>query len=460
LPAGKIGFANYGEPWQGYQIAIDDVRVRKYASPEPVWATWGTAEEQPGTDRPNITSWQNNKTNNASLTLTIIGSEIIHFNATANQTIDVWNWFKDGVNATVNFDNYTTSFISAGAHTVKVNATNTANGTSDTITWNITILTNTPNITSWENNKTSNSNLMINVTTVEDIKFNVTANQTISTWSWFKDDANQNNNQETFTTSFTAGLHTVKVNATNPNGTSNTITWDINSIASAPNITSWSNNKTSNLDLNIAVNVSEVVNFNATANQTIVTWSWFKDDANQSHNFDNFTTSFSTNTTHTIKVNATNSNGVSNTITWTTTNIGNPNITSWENNKTNDASLTISFNNTDNVRFNATANQSIITWSWFRDNINQSHNFDNFTTNFSTVGAHTIKVNATSVNGISNTITWTSTIAVVNTTSAIREPKIRPAQINWSLVTGDAYGYVCIMTNKTIYINITGCTQQ
>ncbi len=35
LPAGKIGFADYGYSGQGQNIAIDDVRVRKYAAAEP-----------------------------------------------------------------------------------------------------------------------------------------------------------------------------------------------------------------------------------------------------------------------------------------------------------------------------------------------------------------------------------------------------------------------------------------
>ncbi len=87
----------------------------------------------------------------------------------------------------------------------------------------------------------------------------------------------------------------------------------------APGITSWSNGKTNNNSLTLAVNTSETVNFNATANQTITTWNWYKDSVNQNNNYDNLTTSWNTSGTKSIQVNATNSNGTSNTITWTVT---------------------------------------------------------------------------------------------------------------------------------------------
>jgi hypothetical protein len=85
----------------------------------------------------------------------------------------------------------------------------------------------------------------------------------------------------------------------------------------APGIISWSNSKTNNNSPTLTVNTSEPVNFNATANQTITTWNWYQDDVNQNNNNNNFTTSWSTSGTKIIQVNATNSNGTSNTITWT-----------------------------------------------------------------------------------------------------------------------------------------------
>ena len=89
--------------------------------------------------------------------------------------------------------------------------------------------------------------------------------------------------------------------------------------AGAPNITTWENNKTSNNTLDITINTSESVNFNATANQTITTWNWYKDDADQSNNYDNISLSWSTSGLKHVIVNATNTNGTSPSITWNVT---------------------------------------------------------------------------------------------------------------------------------------------
>ncbi len=86
-----------------------------------------------------------------------------------------------------------------------------------------------------------------------------------------------------------------------------------------PYLTSWGNNKTNNNSLIMAVNTSEAVNFNAAANQTITTWNWYQDGVNQNNNYDNFTAFWNTAGTKTVQVNATNSNGTSNTVTWIVT---------------------------------------------------------------------------------------------------------------------------------------------
>jgi len=86
--------------------------------------------------------------------------------------------------------------------------------------------------------------------------------------------------------------------------------------SNTPEITSWNNNKLNNNSLNLTVNVSEAVSFNATASQTIIEWIWSKDDMAQNNNFDNFTTSWPREGIKTIKVKTTSSNGNSNIITW------------------------------------------------------------------------------------------------------------------------------------------------
>ncbi|TFH43165.1 MAG: hypothetical protein E4G94_05225, partial [ANME-2 cluster archaeon] len=84
-----------------------------------------------------------------------------------------------------------------------------------------------------------------------------------------------------------------------------------------PNITSWSNTKTKDDSLTIIVNTSVIVNFNVAANQSIESWNWFEDNIPINNNFDNFSTFWTILGTKTLSVNATNENGLSNTITWT-----------------------------------------------------------------------------------------------------------------------------------------------
>jgi len=85
-------------------------------------------------------------------------------------------------------------------------------------------------------------------------------------------------------------------------------------IYAPPSITSWGNNKTNNINLSFDVNLSEVVNFNVTANQS-VSYSWYIDDNPTGGNFDNLTTSWSVGGFKEIHALTNNSNGSSG-ITW------------------------------------------------------------------------------------------------------------------------------------------------
>jgi parallel beta-helix repeat protein len=87
---------------------------------------------------PGIISWYNSKTKNKATSLTITTSESVYFNATANQTITNWHWYKDGDYQNWNYDNITLSWSTPGSKTVAVRATN-ANGTSGTVTWSINV---------------------------------------------------------------------------------------------------------------------------------------------------------------------------------------------------------------------------------------------------------------------------------------------------------------------------------
>ena len=185
---------------------------------------------------PIIDTWCNDKTNNDTTYLTICINETVKFNVTANQSIDFWNWTEDNVDVQDNnYDNFSTSWESLGEYNISINATNNTNGTSNTITWTVTVedeeeeTISIPEITSWCNNKTNDAELnTIIINTNETIKFNVTANQSINTWNWSKDNVDvQDNNYDNFTTYWEdPGIKTLSVNGTNSNG-SDTITWKV-----------------------------------------------------------------------------------------------------------------------------------------------------------------------------------------------------------------------------------------
>lgn len=97
---------------------------------------WNTPTSPPPT--PYIYSWNNSQTKTEMLDLTFIAENdsILTFNAHANQTIDKWNWYLDGVNQSNNYDNITFNMTEYKRYVIQVNATN-INGTSNTVTWNV-----------------------------------------------------------------------------------------------------------------------------------------------------------------------------------------------------------------------------------------------------------------------------------------------------------------------------------
>ena len=100
----------------------------------------------------------------------------------------------------------------------------------DGVIWidDISALTVTPPlITSYSNSITNDESTTVNGEIGVDITFNITTDQPITTYNWYKDDVNQNNNNDELTTSFSSGNHTLTTSGTNDNGTSNTITWNI-----------------------------------------------------------------------------------------------------------------------------------------------------------------------------------------------------------------------------------------
>ena len=162
-------------------------------TPEPSWASWGP--EPSNSNLPNITSWSNDKTNDRTLTLTINASEAVKFNATANQTIIIWNWFKDDLDQNNNFNNFTTSWSTGGLKTIKVEATN-SNGTSVTLTWSITVVSPTNIFFIYPtpaNGATINQNYAFINTTVSGSSTSfIDWNRSLAAWWRFNSEADEN----------------------------------------------------------------------------------------------------------------------------------------------------------------------------------------------------------------------------------------------------------------------------
>ena len=109
---------------------------------------------------------------------------------------------------------------------------------------------------------------------------------------------------------------TVTVNGVDKTNQNITLTESV----AAPSITSWYNNITGDGVISFQVNLSQAaINFSAIADQTIITWTWKKDGIDQGHNYDNITLNWTSNGTKTVSVYGTNTNGTSNTVTWTVT---------------------------------------------------------------------------------------------------------------------------------------------
>jgi parallel beta-helix repeat protein len=86
-----------------------------------------------------------------------------------------------------------------------------------------------PAITSRGNNITNDGSAIITINEAVAIRFNATADQTITTWNWNNDGTPvRSNNFDNYTTCWDVkGTHIVSLNATNANGVSGTKTWTV-----------------------------------------------------------------------------------------------------------------------------------------------------------------------------------------------------------------------------------------
>jgi len=85
-----------------------------------------------------------------------------------------------------------------------------------------------PSLSDIYNTETNDNSTNIIVYMDNDITFSIVSNQTIDTYSWFKNGiAISGNNQNSFKTSFDIGIHNISVYGNNLDGNTNTILWNI-----------------------------------------------------------------------------------------------------------------------------------------------------------------------------------------------------------------------------------------
>lgn len=226
----------------------------------------------------------------------------------------------------------------------------------------------------------------------------------------------------------------------------------------SPEIKPW-NNITNSNSKTLSVNIDQAVRFNATSDQSIETWIWRKDNVVQENDNDYFITSWATSGTKTVKVNATNDNGTSNTITWNVTvkapSGGNaPYITSWGNNKTNNGSLNLTINQSETVRFNFTANQTLTSWHWKLNGEIISNPSDTLSRKFSHEGNYSVRASGSNDNGTTQTILWNVTVKGTDERDEEDHNKINADIIAWSPQVVD-YIYVNDTISETIDYSIT-----
>ncbi|MDD5453918.1 MAG: DUF2341 domain-containing protein [Candidatus Ratteibacteria bacterium] len=285
----------------------------------------------------------------------------------------------------------------------------------------------TPIINSWSNNATNNDSLAPRINLSTAIYFFVTSDQTITTWEWFRDGVNQNNNQSDFTTSWnTLGIKTINMTATNDNGTSPTKTWTV----TVSDITDpWLTNETVRATA-IAVNESNNISANFTDDTNIssaiirlqtpdLTYSDYAMTCGATGNTSNCyyvttnTSAFGTynvlyysvvdGSAHRKNITTSNSFLVSDK----------PHIIDWSNTITSNNSLSgIRLNISTPISFSITTDAIIQYYTWSIDGVPQAgENARTFSTSWDTLGAKNVSVTATNQFGTSLATIWNLTVS-------------------------------------------------
>ncbi len=363
------------------------------ATPELIDVTF-LSQSASASGVPNITSYSNNKTNDASSIITINISEPVNFNATANQTLTMWNWSKDGTDQNNNFDNITLSWATSGRRNVSVNGSN-ANGITQYINWTVEVRSNITNrfdaiADTFISSDNINTNYGRNELWINNINpfNNVRSPHLNFSISGITDTEIDTAYLHVKVYNFTQQSTSISIKTANSGWSEDTLTWN----TTIPTTTT-SYTFTATGDGEYDIDITDIVK------------SWVNGSVAQ--NGIRFVTggnmNFYINSRENLTVDASYIQ-----INLTTIN-GTPNITSWSNNFTNNDSLSFGVEMFQNILFNGTANQTLTSWTWTTaTQINGSNeNFSFAFYNFTTSGIKTVSVYGSNGNGTTKTKTWT-----------------------------------------------------
>ncbi len=356
----------------------------------------------------NGTSWINvscllgigNITNGMNFTNSTIWS---------NGTSFFWN--NTGLAEGTQYTYHIYAFNNSGAGTLNLTYATVINTTQST-----PLVNGSPNITQYWNNINGYNQSAMSINVGNSGTFNVTINQTVDNVSWKVEGAEeQNTSSLQFIRAFnTIGTFNVTAQAFNVNGSSNIIYTVVTVTSTGGGGTDWDYaygwvNWTNGTMINGAsVSTSKGTVYSNAAGYYSFGYVFehgLSYDFNISKNgiLDNKTVSFASGDYQIV--NGTLQAPIVN---------GTPNITSYGNDNTSNATLTLTVPKNTNITFNATSNQTLTSCSWTgATQINCTANTYAYK-NFTSTGIQTVSIIGSNVNGSTQTITWTITVTGIN----------------------------------------------
>ena len=253
------------------------------------------------------------------------------------------------------------------------------------------------------------------------------ADSNISEWEWFVNDVSQGGQSLSLTgditrefsyTFSTAGTYTVKVEFTDAEDDSDSVSWTVTANRS-PSVSRVS---PASSEVDLEPGDSQTFSARATdADNNISQWEWFVDDVSQggqslSPTGDitrQFSYTFATADTYTVKVEFTDTEGDSDSVSWTVTANRSPSVSRVS---PSSSSINVSVGSSQTFSAKATdADSNISEWEWFVDDVSQGGQSlsltgditREFSYTFSTAGTYTVKVEFTDAEDDSDSVSWT-----------------------------------------------------